>query len=365
MKFGPQQEEAIKAVKEWLDDPSGKPFFYLAGYAGTGKTTLAIHFAEVVGSVCFAAFTGKAALMMQSKGCEGASTIHSLIYKIENPDEPIPRFVLNRDSPVNFCDLVIIDEVSMVGEELGRDLMRFKKRVLVLGDPEQLPPIEGPGFFTGGSPDFMLTEIHRQAAENPIIRLSMMIREGGHLDRGQYGESSVIHRDDLKQRQVVDADQVLVGKNQTRRKYNGRLRGLLGFDQPSFMLKDRVVCLKNNREMGLLNGSIWTVEEIRKQTSDVTSMVVYPSDAGMVKAPALVTTHHAWMRGEDRSLDWREARMYQPFDYAYALTVHKAQGSQWNSVCLFDESYIARDDARRWLYTGVTRAAEKVTVVLS
>jgi exodeoxyribonuclease-5 len=365
MKLAPQQDQAAKAVKEWLDDPGRKPFFYLAGYAGTGKTTIARVLAEDAGDVVFAAFTGKAALVLQSKGCDPASTIHSLIYKIANPDEPVPIFVLNReDSPVKDADLVIIDEVSMVGEELGRDLLSFGKPILVLGDPEQLPPIGGEGFFTAGEPDFMLTEVHRQAADNPIIRMSMDVREGRRLQAGSYGDSRVISRDILTTPTVLDADQVLVGKNMTRRLYNGRMRKLLGFPEPSFMLNDRVICLKNNKEKGLLNGSIWRVAEIRWQEADETSMVVSPLDAGMVRIPTLVDTHHAWLRGEENALDWREARRYQPFDFAYAVTVHKAQGSQWDNVCLFDESATFREDARKWLYTGITRAAEKVTVVL-
>jgi exodeoxyribonuclease-5 len=364
MKLAPQQDQAAKAVDAWRKDPGGKQFFYLAGYAGTGKTTIAKWLAESVGDVCFATFTGKAALVLQSKGCDGASTIHSLIYKIDNPNSPVPRFVINPESPAADADLIVIDEVSMVGEELGRDLMSFGRKILVLGDPEQLPPIEGPGYFTSGEPDFMLTEIHRQAADNPIIRLSMMVREDGRLDRGTYGESVVRTREGMTAQTVLDADQVLVGKNQTRRKYNGRLRSLLGFTEPHFMLNDRVICLKNDKEKGLLNGSIWRTDKIRKQTDDETVMEVSPLDAGMVKVPQLVSTHHAWLKGEENNLDWREKKKYQPFDFAYAITVHKAQGSQWNNVCVFDESYIAREDARRWLYTAVTRAAEKVTVIL-
>ena len=70
----------------------------------------------------------------------------------------------------------------MVDEELGRDLLSFGKPVLVLGDPAQLPPVKGGGFFTEAEPDIMLTEVHRQAADNPIIRMSMVVREGGRLD---------------------------------------------------------------------------------------------------------------------------------------------------------------------------------------
>ena len=77
----------------------------------------------------------------------------------------------------------------MVDAELGRDLMSFGVPVLVLGDPAQLPPIQGGGFFTEAEPDMMLTEVHRQAEDNPIIRLSMDIRAGRDLDLGRYGET--------------------------------------------------------------------------------------------------------------------------------------------------------------------------------
>src|SRR5512136_2716568 len=117
----------------------------------------------------------------------------------------------------------------MVDEELGRDLLSFGKKVLVLGDPAQLPPGKGGGFFTEAAPDVMLTVVHRQAADNPIIRLSMAIREGGTLTPGAYGETRIVSRDGLDPTLVTGADQVLVGLNRTRRAYNGRLRELRGF----------------------------------------------------------------------------------------------------------------------------------------
>ena len=228
MKWSPQQEQALSAVRSWLL-AGDRPVFRLFGYAGTGKTTLARHVAESVGgNVVYAAFTGKAAHVMRGKGCANAGTIHSLIYRMRGEDETGPSFVLNRESAAAKAAMIVIDECSMVDEEIGKDLLSFGKPVLVLGDPAQLPPVSGGGFFTSSEPDVMLTEVHRQAADDPIIRLSMIVREGGSLDLGRYGESSVIGRRDLEPAAVLAADTVLVGRNNTRRAYNGRVRELLG-----------------------------------------------------------------------------------------------------------------------------------------
>lgn len=365
--LSPQQDQAAAAFKAWMADKGRKkkPFFYLAGYAGSGKSFLASTLAQEVETAVFAAFTGKAALVMRSKGCEGASTIHSLIYKPIDRGDGTFDFKLNRDdSAAASADLIVIDEVSMVGDDLGKDLLSFKKPILVLGDPAQLPPVNGAGFFTSGDPDFMLTEIHRQARDNPIIRLSMDVRNGNPLALGDHGDSRVIERSSLGQRRVLDADQVLCGLNRTRRSFNARIRALTGRDpsQP-FVTGERVVSLRNSQTHGLLNGSIWEVTRILEQTQSETEMTVKPCDAGMVQS-AEVLTHHSWLTGEERSLDPVEARRrYQPFDYGYCLSVHKAQGSQWDDVVIFDESGAFRDDAQRWLYTAITRAAVRLTLV--
>src|SRR5215203_4354653 len=205
--FSPQQGAALKSVSEWLNAKPGRngtpQVFRLFGYAGTGKTTLARHIAEHVdGKVLFAAFTGKAALVMRSKGCQGASTIHSLIYRTLESGAEVPSFTLWDAAPASKAKLIVIDECSMVDAELGRDLMSFDVPVLVLGDPAQLPPIQGGGFFTESEPDILLTEVHRQAQDDPIVRLSMEIREGRRLEPGDYGETQVVRRADLDPQRV-------------------------------------------------------------------------------------------------------------------------------------------------------------------
>jgi exodeoxyribonuclease-5 len=366
--FSPHQDHALKEVAAWLKAAPGRggtpQVFRLFGYAGTGKTTLARHIAEdVSGKVLFAAFTGKAAMVMRSKGCERASTIHSLIYKARESGEETPSFDLWDEAPASKASLIVIDECSMVDAELGRDLMSFGVPLLVLGDPAQLPPIQGGGFFTEAEPDAMLTEVHRQAQDHPIVRLSMDIRAGRDLQSGNYGDTEVVPRDKLDGPRVLEADQVLVGRNATRRAYNARVRqrrGLAG-DLPS--AGDKLVCLRNNRRKGLFNGSLWSVKERPSARRDIVRMRLQPDDDFGGRA-IKVSVRPECFAGGIEALEWPLRRRFDEFDYGYVLTVHKAQGSQWDDVVLFDESEAFADSRRRWLYTGVTRAAKRLTVVV-
>lgn len=370
--WSPQQETALKRVSAWLKDIGAtgdkrrlnQQVFRLFGYAGTGKTLLARHLAQHVdGEVAFAAFTGKAALMLRRRGAESATTIHSLIYRPRGGEDDAPTFVINRDSAAIVAKLIIIDECSMVDEELGRDLLSFGVPVLVLGDPAQLPPVKGGGFFTEQDPDMMLTEVHRQARDNPIIEMSMLVREGGSLPRGDYGESRVIARRDLKAEDVLATDQVLVGRNVSRKAYNTRMRQLIGRWDWRPAAGDKLVCLRNNKKKGLLNGGLWTVKEIGAPKRGHFSLRLTPEDGVEGKAVSVMVPPHCF-DPEAGEVPYVAGRSGEAFDYGYALTVHKAQGSQWENVVLLDESYAFSEFRARWLYTGLTRAERKVTVAV-
>src|SRR6187551_3613174 len=346
-QFTPHQQQALTVVAEWLKSKPGSngtpQVFRLFGYAGTGKTTLARHIAdEADGEVKFAAFTGKAASVMRGKGCGGASTIHSLIYRARESGEEIPSFDLWDEAPASKAELIIIDECSMVDAELGRDLLSFGVPVLVLGDPAQLPRIQGGGFFTEAEPDAMLTEVHRQAQDDPIVRLSMDIRAGEYLEPGRYGETEVLRKVDLDPQRVLEADQVLVGRNVTRRSCN-------------------------KRKKGLFNGGLWTVKErgARKggTKTGIMTMRLLPDDETATRGVKVSVRPECFIGGIEH-VDWQRRKPYDEFDYGYVLTVHKAQGSQWDDVVLFDESFAFPESRERWLYTGITRAAKKLTVVV-
>jgi ATP-dependent exoDNAse (exonuclease V) alpha subunit len=364
MSWSPQQEQALAAVKDWIKD-EGNQVFRLFGYAGTGKTTLAKEIAESSeGEVMFGAFTGKAASVMRRKGCRGARTIHSMIYKLKNQVDGKPEFELDLESDVKEADLLIIDECSMLGEDIGKDLLSFGTKILVLGDPAQLPPIKGTGFFTDAKPDFMLTEVHRQARDNPIIAMSMLIRERQSLQHGSYGDSRVIAKADITSGEILAADQVIVGLNRTRQLYNGRIRQLLNRQPETPVAGDKLICLRNDRHVGVFNGSMWTATKIKhKKRKQLFKMHIVSADDER-DSESIVDAREEFFNGTEGTLPWQTKKGTQEFTFGYAITCHKSQGSQWGNTVVFDESGCFRDDAARWKYTAITRAADRVTVVM-
>ena len=370
MMWSPQQEQALQSVAAWFQS-GNEQVHRCFGFAGTGKTTLARHFADQIkGSTEYAAFTGKAAMVMRNSGCDGAGTIHSKIYKVKrNLQTGKLQFNLDKSegNAIKQAALVVIDECSMVDEDLGKDLVSYGKPILVLGDPAQLPPVKGGGYFTNAEPDVMLTEIHRQAEGDPIIHLATTIRTGGTLEYGQYGESAVITKRDVNAKMILDADQVLVGKNETRHAYNRRIRELKGHTHWLPVEGERLVCLKNNKESGLYNGSLVDVVAVHPRSSNDVADKLIPitvrsadePDADVIKT---VVREECFTGGLD-DIHWSELTGTDQFNFGYALTTHKAQGSQWPSVIVFDESRTFRQDAQRWLYTACTRASQKITII--
>jgi exodeoxyribonuclease-5 len=358
MKWSPQQDAALCDVARWRRS-GDRQVYCLAGHAGTGKTTLAKHFASGLdGRAAFVAFTGKAAHVLRRKGCAGATTVHNLIYKLVGERDKKLEFELNHASRARDLGLIVADECSMIDEQMARDLMSFGIPVLVLIDPYQLPPINGGGYFTNTRPDFLLTEIHRQALDNPIIAMAATVREGGRLEYGRYGDSRVIKlTGDIDS---LAADQILVGTNRTRRTINLGIRSeRLNYRGAYPVNGDKLVCLRNDYAEGLLNGSLWrvTADPIRRQ-DDLSIDLVDDDGEGEKRA---VVTHAGYFDGSGVENQFQE---YLEFDYGYALTVHKAQGSEWDNVLLHDQSRYFHPDAARWLYTAITRAARQITVVV-
>lgn len=403
MKWSPQQDAALKAVKRWHRGGDSTPqVMTVFGVAGTGKTTLARHFAQGVdGLVLGAAYTGKAALVMRQAGFAAASTLHRLLYHSNDRGQVLlrelrlklhaalesghdlkepelaelqrqirveealcaqPRFTLNTDSSLRGAALLVVDEVSFVDRKMAEDLLSFGCKVLVLGDPAQLPPVLGEGYFTAMKPDVMLTEVHRQARDNPIIELATRVRCEDVLRHGTYGESRVIPRMAVTQDVLMSCSQAIVGRNLTRHNYNAGMRQILGRESWQPIKGDRLVCLRNNHDRGLLNGAIFGVDEVIDVNEDMAYMHVRADEEG---AESIEVAAHAFhLRGETTEpMPYWERCDAEEFAYGYALTCHKAQGSQWPSVYVLDESHHFGRNANRWLYTAITRAQERLTLV--
>jgi exodeoxyribonuclease-5 len=373
--YTPQQSSALDLIDDWYRS-SDKLIFYLGGYAGTGKTTLLQEIARRCGGrVIFGAFTAKAASVMRAKGCCDADTLDSLIYTRQRVlycanDPPCKKLckgrckflrerftnkIRNEESTVADADLTIIDEVSMVGKPMAYDLLSFRTPTLVVGDPGQLPPIGDAGYFVRREPDFLLSEVHRQAEASPIIKLATAARKGERQALGNYGEGSAIV-EDISRRELLNFDQIIVGTHRKRHAVNRQCRRELGFAGEVPEPGEKVVCLKNDRNKGLRNGTLWTVLDIKPDARGFLDMHIEDEQNRIVEVVAPVdgfTSHD----GNGSELPGN------PFAFGYAITCHKAQGSQWDSVLVYDESQCFRADKWRWLYTAITRAAESVVVV--
>jgi len=223
-----------------------------------------------------------------------------------------------------------------------------------------LPPVKGTGFFTYKcEPDFLLSEIHRQAQDSPILKIATRVREQKQIALGKYGLSKIILVKEINKKEILECDQVIVGKNKTRFSYNKRIRELKGFVGNLPEIGDKLVCLKNNHELGLLNGAMFFVEETMVlQDQDKIKLVLRTEGSDAVLE---VISHTHNFIGKE--LPFWQSDEAESFDFGYAITCHKAQGSQWDHVVLIDESFSFRKDRYKWLYTGVTRAAEKLTII--
>ena len=399
------QARAIAAIKHWFESRTHESqVFRLFGYAGTGKSTvlklaldelgLAPHCSErdgkCVPGVVTATFTGKAALVLRRKGTP-ARTIHSLIYSvIEATEEEIAEAAKRSSRPSRrrtVCPALSAPRpkrpsrpcASMVGDEMARDLISFGKPILVLGDPGQLPPIKGEGAFTKDAPDIMLTEIHRQARESAIIRLATMARQGQPIGFGQY-DTFVwkMRKQDVTPEQALRGGQVICGMNATRMQLNNAMRRAAGFANGWLPTGpgEKIICLKNQNDLGLINGMFVMLDDIVDEGSLYFSATVTDEEGNQISTPGsdgkrgrlrIYKGHfedHVSFDRHRHDRDWKEKRLLTEATFGWAITGHKSQGSQWENVIVWDDGLGRSElDRRRWLYTVITRA-ERGLVIL-
>lgn len=373
------QEKGLKIAVERYKNH--EPYTVIAGYAGTGKSTLVKFIIEELGvdeaDVVYIAYTGKASLVLKNKGCTNTMTAHKLLYKAkELPDrtyEFIPKKKLDE-----YCRIIVLDECSMLPQDMWELLLSHHIHVIALGDPGQLPPIDGMSSILS-EPHVMLSEVMRQAQDNPIIRLSMDIRAGKWIDYGGPKECRIMSKEHVTDKLLLGADQVLCGKNATRHGLNDRMRKIrFGEHCSSYPVScDKIICLHNEwNKLGsngepLVNGMIGTINNIHLDNKDPLyhpKMIAdFISDNGGSYAD--LQMDHKIFTDKETTVNKDNWRRYKnaprpcEFDYGYAVTVHKFQGSEAEKVVVYDEWLGDKDYHTKWLYTAVTRASKMLVVV--
>ena len=376
IKLSVDQAEALKEMLAWVDDPKRQVMTF-GGYAGSGKSTLIREFVNRVGAqrVQVASYTGKAVSVLRSKGLVQARTLHNLLYRPVGEDDETGDVIFQAKSRID-GDLVVVDEASMVNDRLHRDLLSVAAKVLYVGDHGQLEPIGGnPGLMK--NPDIRLEKIHRQAASSPILPFAHALREGveplsyvplclGCQDLGRKGacpeHGASMRVDNRWPQDLHKYDAVIVAKNAYRRYLNNHIREMRKFEGPIPCPGEILICLANNKDLGIFNGLQIEVIHFTK-TSDLQGLVTFQEEtSGIMRhvplwLPQLGSTEQYQRDGDI----WQN---YGLFDWGYALTAHKSQGSQWKRGCVIEKDMPHNWNLPRWRYTAATRFSEELFYVV-
>jgi exodeoxyribonuclease V len=360
-------------------------------WLGTESRCLSGHVGAVKSAKAFEAIKPKQVFVYAEKDADGRC-------KHCGGKEWLRRDVLDRG-----YGLIIVDEASMVDDMMLRDLKEYRVPILAVGDHGQLPPVGGAGSLMR-SPMLRLEKIHRQAEGNPIIALSKMIREEGRLPNELPGDAVRFDRMRLKDTLIEEryadasAERLLemglacytnrrrVGLNLDVR----RVRGTARYGRELPRKGEHVICLRNQKGRNgappIYNGMRGVLtsdalpkeiknsrgERISESETQLIGSIAFPEDG--IDARDYEMLRHQF--GRDKTYQSPEELARETglhsfgmagslFDFGYAMTVHKMQGSQYDDlvVCAERPGPVSDEDWRRWLYTAVTRAASKLTVL--
>lgn len=381
MKLTSKQEAGLKiAVARYKNN---KAYTCIAGYAGTGKSTLIQYIVEALDlpleSVCYVAYTGKAAQVLRSKNCPNAITAHRLLYNsVQQKDG---SFLFFPKTKIENWSLIVVDEVSMIPKKMWELLLSHHIHVIACGDPFQLPPVSAESCGVLDRPHIFLDEIMRQEAESDIIRLTMDIRAGKELQLMKTSQIKIVNRSELlKDGIYLWADQVICGRNSTRRNINIDLHTYLQQTTNLEPMKgDKIICLHNEWDCAnlsgdaLVNGLSGVIQTIdfnyRNPFMDKTPIISFLPEGTDAFSKlevdySIFTTGAPTVNKENFS---RIIRKYRPkqFDFGYAITAWKAQGSEWDKVLVIDEKLfkMTKEEHDKFLYTCATRAKDKLIIV--
>ena len=385
-----KQEEGLRTAVDRYKHR--EPWTCISGFAGSGKSTLIKFIIDALNlnpleDVAYCTFTGKAAQVLRQKGCPNAMTAHRLLYYAK--PTPNGKFIYTPRSSIEF-KVVVVDEVSMLSKDLWELLLSHGVYIIACGDPEQIPPInKNDNNYVLERPHVFLDEIMRQAQESEIIRLSMDIREGRNIQYQKGKEVQVVSPSEIVGGMYTWADQIITATNNTRQQINNMMRAAAGRSEnpePG----DKIICCRNcwdisdtTGENALVNGTIGyitTIQDIDFQYPHFSLPKVPLYFTGMrteygdqfegipidqktiLEGKKFLTPQQEYLFFKSPSLRSQQAPI--EFNYGYAITAHKAQGSSWDKVMVIEERFpFERQEHKRWLYTAVTRAAQKLVLV--
>ena len=387
-----KQEEGLKIAVERFKNH--EPYTCISGYAGTGKSTLIKFISAALDippeKVSYVAYTGKAAQVLKQKGCPNPVTAHRLLYKAKPMPNGTYKFV---PKVVEDYSIIVVDEVSMLPKEMWQQLLSHRIHVLATGDPFQLPPIDKDSDnHVLDHPHIFLDEIMRQAYDSEIIRFSMWIREGKPINEFPASGQQVMF---VKSNQIVTgmyewADQILCATNAKRNAINKFMREIKGFgEEPE--VGDKIISLRNQWDFlsndfedpaPLTNGTIGVIQNTMRRDITVpfwicdkkipvlnTTMIDENGDK-FDYIPidyTSLTTGEKFLTGKQEYQMRKSDKCGDPpfeFSYAYGITCHKAQGSEWGKVMVYEERFpFDKTEHARWAYTAATRASEKLVWV--
>ena len=426
-----EQDNAYAKVVEWACNAPARSIFRLGGFAGTGKTTLLGKIVEDLermeiydcASMMVCAFTNKAASVLRSKGIATATTIHSILYKpktehykelikahkekIENtpgPDKILLQmelakleeeyrnitkaglddkakikleFTLAECPAAEDADLVVIDEASMVNRKIMEDLQKATDaKILLCGDPAQLPPVEGESDFQSGVVDAQLVEVQRVETHAWALReFAMQVRNSttGEIDFEIPTDGSVVKKSNLEREDILSSDKILCGTNVQRHRMNQFYRSQNGFHGAYPEKGEIIIAVMTNKRHGIYNGVCYTVVETKRDLPYSIVMDLMEDGADETTHPGVEVNKRLFDKLSESKVDRNLSKALSmglekgDFDFGYCLTVHKAQGSEWEKVMVVDDARWLKksnDGSRqKWLYTACTRPSRKLIYV--
>ena len=394
MELTEKQEKGLETILTRYN--LGLKYTTISGYAGTGKSTLVKFAIAALGvredRVAYATFTGKAAEVLRKKGNTGACTLHKLLY--DHFPKPGGGFIRKPKTSLDY-DVVVVDEVSMAPKSMIDMLLSHRVYVIFLGDPFQLPQInKDESHDILENAHIFLDEVMRQAAESEIIQISMKIRNGEPIDFMKGKEVIIIPKSELVEGHLTWADQILCGTNATRENINRQMREIYGF---SGLPQDgeKMICLRNywddcaDNGDALVNGTTGILRNPFETFRMIPNYIPIDNHRMDVIQGDFVTSDGSTFNSvemdkkllidgtkciTDGKILFRLGKLKnkigdivpREFAFGYAITTHKAQGSEWDKVLVIEEKFpFSKEEHARWLYTAVTRASEKLVLVRS